>query len=79
VSFAAIILCVASQRVFVVVVYFVIDSVQKLLDTPSHVFYLFTFVSASTDRSKRTTKNNVTVELESWCERIPLRIENCNC
>jgi hypothetical protein len=38
-SFAAITLCVASQRVFVVVVvvYFVIDSVRKLLDTPSYV------------------------------------------
>jgi hypothetical protein len=41
VTFAAITLCVASQRVFVVVVvvvvYFVIDSVQKLLDSPSYV------------------------------------------
>jgi hypothetical protein len=41
VSFAAITLCVASQRVFivvvVVVVYFVIDSVRKLLDTPSYI------------------------------------------
>jgi hypothetical protein len=38
VSFAAITLCIASQRVFilVVVVYFVIDSVRKLLDTPSY-------------------------------------------
>jgi hypothetical protein len=37
VSFAAITLCVASQRVFVVVVvYFVIDPVRKLLDTPLH-------------------------------------------
>jgi hypothetical protein len=39
VSFAVITLCVASQRVFVVVVvvvvYFVIDSVRKLLDTTS--------------------------------------------
>jgi hypothetical protein len=38
VSFAAISLCVASQRVFivvvVVVVYFVIHSVRKLSDTP---------------------------------------------
>jgi hypothetical protein len=34
VSFATITLCVASQRVFTVV-YFVIDSVRKLLDTPS--------------------------------------------
>jgi hypothetical protein len=35
VSFATIALCVASQRVFIVVVYFVIDSVRKLLDIPS--------------------------------------------
>jgi hypothetical protein len=45
VSFAAITLCVASERVFllllVVVVYFVIDSVRKLLDTPSYFHYLF--------------------------------------
>jgi len=34
VSFAALTLCVASQRVFIVTgVYFVIDSVRKLLDT----------------------------------------------
>jgi uncharacterized protein HemY len=44
VSFAAITLCVASQRVFivvvvvvVVVVYFVIYSVRKFLDIPSYV------------------------------------------
>jgi hypothetical protein len=37
VSFAAITLCVASHRVFIVVVYFVIDSVRKLLGTPSYV------------------------------------------
>jgi hypothetical protein len=36
VSYAVITLCVASQRVFVVVVYFVIDSVRKILDTPSY-------------------------------------------
>jgi hypothetical protein len=39
VSFAAITLCVASQQVFIIVVvaaYFVIDSVRKLLDTPSY-------------------------------------------
>jgi hypothetical protein len=35
VSFATITLCVASQRVFIVV-YFVIDSVRKLLNTPSY-------------------------------------------
>jgi hypothetical protein len=38
VSFAAITLCVASQRVFIVVrVYFVVDSIRKLLDTPSYI------------------------------------------
>jgi hypothetical protein len=36
VSFAAITLCVASQQVFIVV-YFVIDSVRKLLDTLSYL------------------------------------------
>jgi len=37
VCFAAITLCVASQRAFIIVsVYFVIDSVLKLLDTPSY-------------------------------------------
>jgi hypothetical protein len=38
VSFAALILCVDSQRVRPKVsVYFVIDSVRKLLDTPSYI------------------------------------------
>jgi hypothetical protein len=37
VSFAALNLCVASQQVFIfVVVYFVTESIQKLLDTPSY-------------------------------------------
>jgi len=36
VSFVAITLCVAPQRVFVVVVYFVIHSVRKRLDTHSY-------------------------------------------
>jgi hypothetical protein len=35
VSFAAITLCVAPQRMFIVAVYFVIDSVRKLSDTIS--------------------------------------------
>jgi hypothetical protein len=36
VNFADINLCVASQRVFIIVVYFVIDSVRKLLLTLSY-------------------------------------------
>jgi hypothetical protein len=37
VSFAAITLCFSSQRVFIVVVCFVIDSLRKLLETPSYM------------------------------------------
>jgi hypothetical protein len=37
VSCATITLCVVSQQVFIVVVYFIVDSIQKLLDTPSYV------------------------------------------
>jgi hypothetical protein len=39
VSFATITLCVASQWVFIVV-YFIIDSARKLLDTPSYSVYV---------------------------------------
>jgi hypothetical protein len=47
VSFAAITLCVASQRVFIVVsTYFVMDSVRKLLDTPSYASRLVLFLIA---------------------------------
>jgi hypothetical protein len=46
VSFAAITLCVVFQRVFIVVsIYFVIDSVRKLLDTPSYLFTLVNRIS----------------------------------
>jgi hypothetical protein len=37
VSFAAITLCVACQRVCLIVVSFVIDSVRKILDTLSYI------------------------------------------
>jgi hypothetical protein len=41
VSFAAVTLYVASQRVFIVIsVNFVIDSIRKLLDTPLFVFHI---------------------------------------
>jgi hypothetical protein len=42
VSFATITFCIASQRVFIVV-YFVIDSVRKLFDTPSYVCFSVLF------------------------------------
>jgi hypothetical protein len=54
VSFAAVTLCVASQRVFIVVsIYFVIDSVRKLLDTPSYAPYCQNRLSSVTFRSNR--------------------------
>jgi ferredoxin len=41
VSFAAVTLCVASLSVFIfVAVYFVIDSVRKLLDMPSYTLFV---------------------------------------
>jgi hypothetical protein len=43
--FAAITIYVASQGVFIIVVYFVIDSVRKLLDMPSYVFEFFLYTS----------------------------------
>jgi hypothetical protein len=46
VSFAAITLCVASQRVFIVLrVYFVIDSVRKLLVIPSYDVQILVHIS----------------------------------
>jgi hypothetical protein len=39
VNYTAITLCVASERVSIVVVYFVIDSVRKLLDIPSYIIW----------------------------------------
>jgi hypothetical protein len=54
VSFAAITLCVVSQQVFVVVVYFVIDSVRKLLDT-------FSYCPEST-KNQQLCVNNIIVQ-----------------
>jgi hypothetical protein len=48
VSFAAVTLCVASKRVFIVVVYFIIDSVRKLLDTPAYEYVVFQWDVIST-------------------------------
>jgi hypothetical protein len=59
VSFAAITLCVASQRVFIVVsVYFVIDSVRKLLDTPSYSNEFCLVIRASGDYFPKLSKPN---------------------
>jgi len=63
VSFAAITLCVASQRVFVVVsIYFVTDSVRKLLDILS---YVRTFILHFHAANSRPVTNSVT-----WCKPV---------
>jgi hypothetical protein len=58
VSFAAIILCVASQREFVVV-YFFIDSVRKVLDAPS--------CASMRNAHNMKTVNNPSKMLQSSC------------
>jgi hypothetical protein len=62
VSFAAITLCVASQRVFIDVVYFVVNSVRKLLDTPSYKNNLYKSYTHTIWQTYRTGK----VILTDW-------------
>jgi uncharacterized membrane protein len=65
VSFATITLCVASQRVFIVV-YFVIDSVRKLLDTHSYmeksvIIDLAEELTSSPDRNLATNSEPIRI------------------
>jgi hypothetical protein len=90
VSFAATTLCVASQQVFVVlVVYFVIYSVRKLLGTPSYVTFgnhctkrLSSWICCSLrQREKYTTGStikirNFPIQVTETCKAI-LMPENC--
>jgi hypothetical protein len=64
VSFAAIALCIASQRVFIVVVVvdFVIDSVRKLLDIPSYTAQTLSHPTASRRRRKVRREKLLQVE-----------------
>jgi hypothetical protein len=69
VSFAAITLCVASQRVLIVIVYFDINSVRKLLDTSSYVGLFDHFVTCSSYIA--SNDRIITNELETmWKEAI---------
>jgi hypothetical protein len=61
VSFGAITLFVASQRLFVVVAYFVIDSVRKLLDTPS-----YTCKACQSNVNTFSAINNLNTPFFSW-------------
>jgi len=61
VSFVAITLCVASQRAFIAaVVYFVIDSVLKLLDTSSCFFFPHTCSTSCLSHSSRFNQHRNT-------------------
>jgi hypothetical protein len=81
VSFDAITHCVAYQRVFVVV-YFVFDSVRKILNTPSYynkipvgVIYPFTYPIRDTCSANRNHINFNTVE-QLYKSRSLLSYEN---
>jgi len=60
VNFAAINLCIASQRVFVLCYAHVIDSVRKLLGTPSYV------ISAQNDLSEKWNSGFEFLQ-KFWC------------
>jgi hypothetical protein len=70
VSFAAITLCVASQRVFIVI-HFVIASVRKLLDTPSYTVLRKRPCDASNCRPRSPTRIVPEVNSESKQPRGP--------
>jgi len=81
VSFATVTLCVASQRVFIVVIlYFVVDSVRILLDTPSQfVKGVFegnvpTFATKSQVRVAGNALSNTSLECYH-CSDLPGRTE----
>jgi hypothetical protein len=64
VSFAAKTICVASQRGFIIVIYFVIDSVRKLLDTPSFTHILnegihFYFINVLSSTENKVSPHNL--------------------
>jgi hypothetical protein len=72
-SFAAITLCVASQRVFIVVVYFVISSVRNLLDITSYieVVLMRTFRSDSTSVVTRLRAGRPRFDSWQWLAIFP--------
>jgi hypothetical protein len=72
VSFGTITLCVASQRVLIVVVYFVIDSVRKLLDTHSYAAPGLTITLLSV----RTNRTGLNFSVIIACSTAYSRISN---
>jgi hypothetical protein len=66
VGFAAITLCATSQRVFIVV-YFVIDSVRKLLDTFSYSYRKCPFFVRILPKTKYSEDETMTSHLHIHC------------
>jgi hypothetical protein len=88
VSFVAITLCVASQRVFKIVVYFVIDSVLKLLIHPRILLttLFFPLVGMGTRKIQKDAKiraeycqYNSEARTETSCDatRVGWMLRNC--
>jgi hypothetical protein len=80
VSFAAVTLCVASQRVFVVV-YFVIVSVRKLLDILSYIVLsgMIDIASELRQMSTQLSLTSISRPLKSWfmCRGKQFAIRRC--
>jgi hypothetical protein len=70
-SFAAITICVASQRVFIFV-YFVIDSVRKLLDTPSYSPQNFSIQKFLVPSGNPSSDVQILIGRFYWLRYIPL-------
>jgi hypothetical protein len=79
VSFAAITLCVASQRVFivVVVVYLVTDSVRKCLDTPSYEVLISNLVLHIWEVPGPI--GAAAEEFHTWDGNVTHKIQSCPC
>jgi hypothetical protein len=80
VSFAAITLCVASQWVFIVhVVYFIIDSVRKILDTPSYFIFVKSQDRYSARRPAIFTEvfRGFTPPLQANLEKVKAKLPLC--
>jgi hypothetical protein len=60
VCFAAITLCVTSQHVIIVVVCYIIDSVRKLLDTPSYNILIESGIHMKQFKGKNRLSKSIT-------------------
>jgi len=75
-SFVAITLCVTSQWVFIIIVYFIIDSIWKLLDTPLYVvlswchLFVLTLLTFSMGKSHICDRAQIAHPHASQCKTL---------